>query len=89
MTNEEGCTEYAFQSMDVPMRLSQLTLGFRSIHGTLFGAGFVEVCVTEAMFAADFLDRHACFGLPQKPLIYASLDLLGLTSIVPQKLRTL
>lgn len=89
MTNEEYCAKYAFKGMDALMLPSQLTLGFRSIHSTLFGAGFVEVCITEPMFAADSDDRHARFGLPQEPLIYASLGLLGLMFIVPQKLRTL
>ena len=36
-------------------------------NATVFGTPFVKAGIAEAMFASDFLDGHACFGLPQKP----------------------
>ena len=65
--------------MDVQVRLGQQALklavlqfefaqsfGLAYVHAAVFGAPFVEAGVTEAVLAPDFLDRHACFGLPQK-----------------------
>ena len=40
--------------------------GLRRIHAAVLGAPFVEAGITEAVFAANLLDRHTGFGLPQK-----------------------
>ena len=65
--------------MDVQVRLSQQALelailqlklaqpfGLAGVHTAVLGAPFVKAGITEAVFAPDFLDRHAGFGLPQK-----------------------
>ena len=65
--------------MDAQVRLDQKALefavfqlqleqpfGLKRIHAALLGALFKKAGVAEAVFAFDFLDRHARFGLPQK-----------------------
>ena len=65
--------------MDIQMRLSQQPFelavlqfqlaqpfGLSCIHAAVLGAPFVEAGITEAVFAPNFLDRHAGFLLPQK-----------------------
>ena len=65
--------------MNVQVRLSQQalelavlqlefaqSLGISSIHAAILGAPLVKAGITEAVFAPDFLDRHAGFGLLEK-----------------------
>ena len=70
--------------------------GLSCIHAAVLGAPFIESGITKAVFAADLLDRHTGFGLPQKandqlfavllvlmPIILHSDGLLGkMTSTV-------
>ena len=65
--------------MDVQVRLGQQPLelavlqfqfaqpfGFAGVHAAVLRAPFVKRRITEAVFAADLLDRHADLGLPKK-----------------------
>ena len=43
---------------------------------------FVESGIAKAAAAAQLLDRHACFGLPQEPKICSSVSLLFFMSVI-------
>ncbi len=73
------CAKNALEGMDVQMRLSQQALelavlqfelaqpfGLADLHAAVLGAPLVKRRITEAVFTADLLDRHASFGLPQE-----------------------
>ena len=55
-----------------PLELAVLDLqfpqpfGLADVPSAIFGALLVKADVVEAVFAADLLDRHTGFGLPQK-----------------------
>lgn len=46
----------------------ELALGFRHLHAAELGASLVESSIAEAAVAAQLLDRHTRFGLPQDPM---------------------
>jgi len=46
----------------------ELALGFRHMHAAELGASLVESGIAEAAVAAQLLDRHTRFGLPQDPM---------------------
>ena len=61
----------------------ELALGFRHLHAAELGAPLVESGIAEAAVAAQLLDRHTRFGLPQEPnVICSSLKLLFYMSVI-------